>query len=129
MEGIYDVYQADAKIGKMYVDRQGLYYRFRCRCSLTGKVIYRIVAKCGNISENLGILVPGEGDFILDTRLPAKRFPAGTFSFHALPRHSALQDRFIPIHPQEPFSYLSRLKNARLEKRSGQTGIVIPEEE
>lgn len=125
MEGSYDVFLGDQAVGKMYVDRQGLYLRFRCRCALSGQVIYKAVAVCGDTSENLGVLVPMGDAFGLETRLPAKRFSAGEFRFLVLPRHQELRGKFIPISPQEPFAYITQLKNAYLQKRDGLIGVVI----
>ena len=42
MEGIYDVMLADETVGTVEVTKQGLYYRFDCRCRLSGTVICRI---------------------------------------------------------------------------------------
>ena len=52
-----------------------------------------------------------------------------TFRFRVLPRHSAMQEKFICVYPEEPFAYLSRLKEAYLQERRGQLGIVIPASE
>ena len=60
MEGIYDIFRGGEKIGKAEVRREGLYYRFRCCCDLTGEVMYRLTVACGEKTENLGIPVPDE---------------------------------------------------------------------
>lgn len=129
MDGIYDVMLGDKAIGKMYVDQQGLYLRFRCRCQLTGQVIYKIIATNGDASENLGVLVPMGAEFGLETRVPAKRFASGDFRFQAVPRHSQLREKFIPLSPQEPFAYITQLKNAYLRNIDGQVGIIIQDGE
>ena len=36
------------------------------------------------------------------------------------------EETFVPIIPEEPFSYLSRLKNAFLVKQAGKIGIILP---
>ena len=129
MDGIYDIFRGPDKIGKAEIRREGLYYRFRCCCNLTGQVIYRLTATCDDRTENLGIPVP-EGDaFYLETRLPVSRFGKGVPVIQAVPRHPQKQDTFVPISPEEPFGYIERLENAILEKREGQIGAVIPEEE
>ena len=35
------------------------------------------------------------------------------------------REKYVPVYPEEPFSYMSRLKDAYLERRNGQLGIVI----
>lgn len=125
MSQCYDVWLGKDPVGKVYVDSQGLYFRFRCRCRIVGNVICRLVASRGGEEVHLGIPVPSGGEFALDTRLPAKRFPPGEFRFCLRPKHSELQGKFVPLSPQEPFAYITRLKNAYLEKRDGQVGLVI----
>lgn len=127
MEGTYEIMLGGEPVGQVTVARQGLYYRFSCRCDLSGEVIYRITVSCGGKSESLGIPVPKDGEFVLDTRLAASRLGEGTPRFAAVPRRPELGGQFVPISPEEPFCYLHRLENAYLARKDGQVGIVIPE--
>ena len=63
----------DRLVGRVRAERQGLYYLFRCRCRLSGEAAFRLLVSCGEKQEDLGILVPMEGGFGLDTRRPVKR--------------------------------------------------------
>ena len=127
MEGIYDILRGGEKIGKAEVRRHGLYYRFRCCCDLTGEVMYRITVICGGKTENLGIPIP-EGDcFRLSTRLPVSRFSSDEPEFRAVPRHQS-QGLWVPISPETPFDYITRLENAVMERRGNAVGILISEE-
>lgn len=123
----YGVFFGDKSVGKAQVTQQGLYYHVVCRCSLSGEVMYRLEVSCGGKRENLGILVPWENGFGLDTRFPISRVGRGELSFRLLPRHDSLEGRmFVPITPEEPFAYLSRLKDSFLEIREGERGASIP---
>lgn len=125
MDGKYDILLGGESIGQAVVERQGLYYRFACRCRLTGGVIYRITVACGDRRENLGVPVP-EGDaFVLTARLPVSRLGNGEPTFRAVPRHGDLEGKFIPLSLEAPFAYLSRLETAFLETRGGQLGVVV----
>ena len=115
MTGIYDIYRGGEKIGKAEVRREGLYYRFRCCCDLTGEVMYRLTVTCGDKTENLGIPVPNGNEFVLSKRLPVSRFTAETPEFHAVPKHEPLPEKRIPISPETPFDYIERLENAVAE--------------
>lgn len=117
MDGIYDVTLGGEPVGKVFVDRQGLYYRFRCRCCLTGNVMYRILACCGEKQQDLGILVPMEGDFGLQKRLATKLFPKETPRFLAVPRHPEIREKISSVYPEEPYSYIKRMKNEYLLSR------------
>lgn len=127
MEGIYDIFLGEEKIGKAEVRREGLYYRFLCCCQLTGEVVYRLTVTCGDKTENLGIPVPEVDAFYLSTRLPVSRFKAGAPHFSAVPRHPEKQGLWAPVVPEEPFAYIARLENAVMEQRNGEMGILIPE--
>ena len=117
MDGIYDVLFGGEPVGKAFVDRQGLYYRFRCRCGLPGEGMYRIRVICGAGQQDLGILVPMEGDFGLQTRLPVKLFEGDQPRFLAVPRHGPVRENMISVYPEEPYAYIQRMKAAFLASR------------
>ena len=125
MTGRYEIMLGGKSIGWMEVQQEGLYYRFCCRCDLTGSVIYKIIADCGGEKRNLGIVVPMGGRFGLDTKVAVKYFQKAEPHFCAVPRHQSIEGKFIPVYPEEPFAYLSKLQKAYLEKRNGQIGVVI----
>ena len=129
MDGSYDIFRGGEKIGKAEVCREGLYYRFQCVCDLSGEVIYRIEALWGEKKVNLGILIPGEDGFYLHTKIAARKLGQGRPSFHAVPRHPKNEGMWVPISPEEPFTYLHRLKNAVPEIRNGIMGICIKDQE
>lgn len=113
------------QVGKVCVQRQGLYYHFHCRCKVTGSAVYRIRVLCGKVQDSLGILVPMDGGFGLDTKIPVKRLGEGKMEFLLVPKHEKSAGTFVPIYPEEPFAYISRLKEAYLVRSNGQTGIMI----
>lgn len=117
----YSVTLGGKETGRVQVERQGLYYRIFCRCKLSGEVMYRLVAACGERTADLGILVPTESGFGVETRIPVSRLGEGTLSFSLRPKHDEATI-FVPIRPEEPFAYLSHLRQARLEYRDGQLG-------
>lgn len=124
MDQQYEVTIGGKQAGKVSVRRQGLYYCFSCRCCLAGDIIYRLVVSSGSARENLGILVPDKGGFVLETRLPVKRIGEGPLSFRLVPKREE-QVSFLPIRPEEPFAYLSRLKQSFLVISNGEPGICI----
>ncbi len=125
MEGNYAVRMGPDTVGKVNVRRQGLYYRFTCRCRLSGDTLFRLRVLCGEKLENLGILVPVDDGFGLDTKIPVKRIGEGTMEFTLVPRHEKREGQFIPIYPEEPFAYISKLKQSFLVRKNGQLGIQI----
>lgn len=127
MDDTYGVYFGRNQAGKVQVQRQGLYYRFICRCRLSGDVVCRLHVACGDKRESLGVVVPMEDGFGLDTRIPVKRLGEGKMEFLLVPKHEVGSEAFVPVYPEEPFSYIERLKNAYLARKNGQIGIVIRE--
>lgn len=125
MDGEFDILLGGLAIGKATVTRQGLYYHFYCRCRLSGEVVYRLTVRCKENTQNLGIPVPGNGQFELQTRIPVKKLGVGVMEIRAVPKHSELGDKFIPLSPEEPFRYLRRLEDAFLRVRDGKVGVVI----
>ncbi len=125
MEGNYGVRLGTDLVGKVNVRKQGLYCRFVCRCRLSGGGVFRLQVSCGGKQENLGILVPMEDGFGLDTRIPAKRLEEGEPVFTLVPKHEKREGQFVPIYPEEPFAYIGRLKKAFLVRQNGQMGILL----
>lgn len=124
---MYDILLGGQAVGRAWAEKEGLYYRFECRCDLSGETVYRVTVRCGEVTENLGILVPEGGSFVARSRVPVKKLGQGPLEFKAVPRHTQLEGKFIPLSPEEPFKYLKRLQNAVLRVKNGQVGIVVEE--
>ena len=70
-------------------------------------------------------LVPMDGGFCLDKRIPVKRLGEGIPSFRLLVSGEEKKMHFVPICPEEPFGYIARLKESYLVQKNGQAGIMI----
>lgn len=125
MNQVYDVMLFDRKIGRAEVKREGLYYHFRCRCQLPRSDIYTIAVSCNEITRNLGVCVPMEECFGLDTKVPAKHIGEGCLLFRAVSKDDKAQTPFYLIKPDEPFGHLTELKNAVFCIENNQPGIRI----
>ena len=123
--GNYEVFFGKKSTGTVQVQPSGLYYRIICRCQLSGDVICRLYVTCGERKENLGILVPVNGMFGLDTKIPVKRLGSGKIAFLLAPKREPSEGTFAPIYPEEPFAYIGRLKESFLQYKNGQMGIII----
>ena len=125
MVGTYEIRRGNETVGTAKVEKQGLYYRICCRCRVSGEGMRRIVVTCGKTREDLGICVPVDGNFGLDRKIPCKRFGEGVPAFSMMPKYPEAAGKFVPVYPDEPFAYMTRLKDAYLQVRDGQPGIVI----
>lgn len=127
MNETYGVYFGKEQMGKVQVQKQGLYYRFTCRCRLTGDVVCRLRVTCGDKRESLGVVVPMDDGFGLDTKIPVKRLGEGKMEFLLVPKHELDSGVFVPVYPEEPFAYIERLKDAYLARKEGQVGVILRE--
>lgn len=125
MEGSYEIMFGGKSVGRVNVTKQGLYYRFSCRCRMSGEMVSRLMVCWQDRQESLGILVPTEGGFGLETRVATKKCGSGVPEFRVVPSRSTQRETFIPLSPEEPFTYIQRLKDAFFERRYGQPGIVL----
>ena len=123
----YEVMFGKDRAGKVQVLKEGLYYRFCCRCRISGDVVCRLLVRCGEKEENLGVVVPMADGFGLDKRIPVKNLGEGKMQFCLMTKREGIPCKFIPIYPEEPFAYIARLKDAFLTRQNGQIGIVIKE--
>ena len=127
MEQEYFIRSGEETIGMVMVQRQGLYYRICCKSKLTGAVRYKLMVSCGNNTVDLGICVPLEEGFGVNTRIPVKRLGEGPLTFQLTPKHHMLLAQFVPVSNEEPFGYIRYLQNAHLAKQDGRMGIVFTE--
>lgn len=127
MVGSFDIRLGDRTVGRAVVEKQGLYYRFSCRCRLNGEQMRRLMVCCDGKKEDLGILIPMDGQFGIEKKIPCKRFGDGMPEFRIQSKEEKREGVFIPVYPEEPFAYIRRLEKAYLAHQEGQVGIVIPE--
>lgn len=125
--GSYEVRFGSRAVGTVTVHRHGLYYRFCCACRVSGDILCRLLVICGNVQQDLGILVPIGSGFGLETRIPVKRFEDGCPEFILIPNRTKVSALFVPVYPEEPFAYIAKLKNGFLSKNGNRSGICIKE--
>lgn len=125
LEHMYSVLLGPQHAGKVMVQRNGLYYHFNCSCDLPADNIYRLIVTCDSKQENLGVLVPHGNRFTLEKKIPAKRIGAGDMTFKVIPKKETHSGTFMPISPEEPFAYISRLKQAFFLLQNETPGIYI----
>ena len=68
----------------------------------------------------------GDG-FGLDKKVPVSHLGEGEMAFLLLPKNDRINGTFVPIHPDEPFAYISRLQDAFFERQGQQAGVIIKE--
>ena len=125
MDGTYDVMLGRQKAGRVEVTREGLYYRFSCRCRREGREMLRLWMACGKQEVDLGLCVPMGNEFGTEKRIPVRQCGTGMPEFILRHKDDTRRSRFIPLSPEEPFQYLHRLETAFLERRGTRLGLVL----
>ena len=120
MEGCWDVRENGEKVGSCWVKAEGLYLRIRCSCGMRPGMVRLYWDR-----EPLGVLIPQGDRLVLETRQAKKRFLGLEPRFLLEPVGEKRGERFVPLCPEEPFSYLEYLQNARFSMRNGQPGLVM----
>ena len=123
----YPAFFGNEEIGKVFVERLGLYYGICCRCTLTGSVRLKLMAECGENRVDLGLCVPQGSLFGVNTKIPIKRLGEGKLQFHLIPKLQKIDGRFVAVSPNEPFAYIRQLQNAHLARQDGHLGIALAE--
>ena len=125
MEGTWNVYFEDRPVGNCMTHREGLYIRFVCRCARISDSICRLLLRCGNGNVDLGVLIPVEGGYGLDRKLPVRNIPEGEPRFCVKLQGEQSAKRFIQVRDGEKFVFLSGLADARFGKQDGKTGVFL----
>ena len=85
----------------------------------------KLQIKTGETYHHIGVLIPIDGKFGLDMKIPVKRLGDRIGQFEISSGKKDASVRFIPVVPHEPFCYLRMLNVAKLERRGDQIGVVI----
>ena len=125
MEGNWSVYFENKVVGTCRIWKEGLYYRFHCRCDKVTETVVRLLLQCGDTTVDLGILIPVDSQFGLEKKLAVRNVPAGEprFSIKVLSEQS--NERFIPVREDGKFDALSNLENGRFGKQAGIVGVFL----
>lgn len=120
---MYDIYMDTQIVGQAEVIKEGLYYRFSCKCTPPDEGVYRITVSDGYNTKDLGICVPVGEWFCLVTRVPIKYLPGDKLEFSLVPRDRQIYT--VPVASNEPFGELDKLESAHLQEADGKMEIVI----
>lgn len=127
MKERFTIFRVGEAVGEASVVREGLYCRIRCRCRGLEKKIHRVEASSEAGKVSLGVLIPNEDVWELETRIAAKRF-GDDLQFAIVEEGRVRREKketFVPVADGEPFAYLDRLETACMAQEDGRIGVVI----
>ena len=120
---LYDIYAGTQVVGQAEVIKEGLYYRFSCKCTPPDEGVCRILVSDGCNTKDLGICVPTGEWFCLVSRVPIKYLSGDKLEFLLVPKDR--QVSVVPVATNEPFPELDKLESAHLQEADGKTEVVI----
>lgn len=120
---IRNIYLHGSVIGKVTVEKEGLYYNFNCVCDLPVKEIFRIHAVTPFERINLGVCIPEKGCLRVMSRVPVSRIGDNLPKFCAVPKNEETSD-FYELIPNQPFENLNCLRECSYVSVNGRRGIV-----
>lgn len=120
----YDIFLGQDVMGSVNIEREGLYYHFRCSCQLPSASIYYVILQNGNKEFNLGVCIPDGNTFRAYKRIAMKQFDNEDFKFNLVPKQKTSKT-LVAVDPAKPFEHLQDLENARLDLSNDTTQIVI----
>lgn len=129
MKNKFEIYMGAHCIGWANIEREGLYYRVCCRCSIKEKSFFRVVATCANGKHPLGILVPTASGFTLTARIPIRKVDLNTVCFSVEPQDSCERIIRIPISSDMVLPWLSQLEYTRLHDQNGLKMLIMKQNE
>lgn len=116
----YPVFRRERIIGEGNIRRDGLYYTIACQANLPAGQIYRLSLWCKKGNIDLGVLMPNEHGFSLQKKIPAKNISTEDIRFVIA---DSIYAEYIPIDDANPFSSISKLLQARFERKDGKAYI------
>lgn len=125
MVGDYSVFLAGSPVGQAIVTQEGMFWRVRCHCKASADVPFTLQAAWGEEILDLGLLANSGEELTVTARINKKKVPQGKPVFRILVKHRNTVEQFLPISPEEPFAYLSKLKDAYLIYKGNQPGIAL----
>lgn len=121
----YEVFAGETVVGNAELIREGLFYRIRCRCRLPADSMYRLQMTAGDIHRDLGICVPVDGVFGVDTKVSVKLLGAEPRRFSVTDSQKGTERATLEVCAGKPFAFLDRLETARAEVVNGDLRVVI----
>ena len=120
---MYKIYAGSEVVGQAEVIKEGLYYRFSCKCTPPNDSVHRIMVSDGINTRDLGICVPTGEWFCLVSRIPVKSLPGEKLEFALVPRDGQIYA--IAVVENGSFPALDLLESAHFQERNGHAEIVI----
>ena len=118
---MYQLYLDNKQVGTAMVIKEGLYYRFSCVCNLPMDCIYKVMVSDGSSVVKLGVFIPENDKFRLNSRIPIKKL-LGDDLYFIIEKNNVIISK---VGNNVEFAHLDRLENARLKTTDGQKYILI----
>ena len=114
----FDVAMNNITVGQAKVMREGLYYHIVCQCKFSRPDFYKILININDQHIDLGLCVPENSGFVINTRIPCHKIEQGRWRFVAQSRattgHLAVLDNMpLPDFALLPYAKLVEINNTK----------------
>ena len=128
MEGIYPVaYHADT-VGKVQLEKIGMYYFAICCCCLPENQTYRLYADVNAQQLQLGILIPEQKHYVLRVHIPCRKFCDNNTSFYVQSECES-HESACWLDARQKITCLSKLEDAYLQRNGARCQIIFKKEQ
>lgn len=116
---IYPVYMGEESIGKVQLQKNGLYYRIECECALPGSRIFRLYAECGDWKYRIGIPVPEGDSYKLRVNIRFEKLQTDDLRFFVATDEDQATQQRIPIFEEKPCQQMAILEVMVFDRYNG----------
>lgn len=110
----FDIRYDHKIVGTATVTQNGLYYTICCRCTLPNQGLHRILIQSGDKQTDIGICVPIDGMYGMNTSVAARNVDINAIDFILVPQGHIHSAESVSLDPEKPFAYLHALESMRL---------------
>ena len=124
MNKVYPVYIRDRQSGDIFLQKEGLYWRYTGKIHPDTPGIYRIYALTGQDKINLGVCQPTKNGWVTSGKLPLNRLHGENFRFLVNPEET-IQEQILTVKEDEPFEHLEELDQCKFSADNGKPAIIL----
>ena len=119
----YTIWANGKSAGDAEVIKSGLYYKIMCRIVRPKKGMYRLNVRCCEKTVDLGLCVPMQDHFGVDTSVPIRKIGEGELIFELIGEHHS--QKFIAISKETPVKHLAEYSKMRFVILEGEKGVIL----
>ena len=111
----YEVYHDGEVVGKVCVEKDGLYYSIKCKCCLQKNGLYKLFWDIAGVIHNIGVCIPSGEAMEVCTKIPISRVGGVGGRFYVASGDNPGRTVF-PAKSDLPFPRVDMLRRGQFSK-------------